>query len=389
MHQLVISTVGTSLLTNQIRERTDPKGWSARLKATANYTYEEVQKHHSDVLTAIEELKSRAEKKLYAGDDDTDIQQIREASAELNGIYGLYNEQIEQGIPDTHLLVATDTAQGRVTAGIVESFLKSKGLTNTSTCIQPGLSTASSNTFLEGIAKLIPSIQAIILDCKKSQYQICFNLVGGFKALQGYFNTIGMFYADEIIYVFEGSNQVITIPKLPIQVDKSQVESYKIQLAMMDIGEIPLSWEETQKVPRDWVLVDDQEMTLSTWGQLIWNQCKHDLLSQKDLLNYPILEYKDSFKEDYRNTLDTDERIQIQEKLARTAYLLLKHRDGISALKDDDILRLRRYQGTGIDHINITSQTRRVSCKAVDSGKLSLRYYGTHEYIYKREGIRK
>lgn len=386
MLRLVISTVGTSLLTNQILPRLDPKNWAERLKARANDTEEILRQYHPDVLTIIEALKDRAEEKLYG--DDTSLEQIREASAELNGIYGLYNEQLEQGISDTHLLIATDTAQARITADIVESFLKSQGLANTSTCIQPGLSTASSNTFTEGIAKLIPSIQEIVLSCKKSQYQIVFNLVGGFKALQGYFNTIGMFYADELIYVFEGTNEVIKIPRLPITIARSEVEPYKVQLAMMHVGEIPTSWEEAKKVPKEWVIIDGQEMTLSTWGQLIWNQCKDEILSQ-DLLEFPKLDYKNTFKDDYKNTLDTQERIQLQERLARTACLLCKHRDGISALKDDDILRLRRYQGTDIDHINITAQTRRVSCKAADGGRLSLRYYGTHDYIYKREGIKK
>ncbi len=255
MPRLVISTVGTSLLTNQIWERTDPKDWKRRLNETANLSYEEVSKYHEDILDIINELKQRSEKKLY--DDDSEVAQIREASAEVNGIYGLYNEKIDQGIPDTHLLIATDTAQGRVTAEIVESFLKSKGLITTTTCIQPKLSIASSNTFMEGMAKLIPSIQEIICNCKKSKYDICFNLVGGFKALQGYFNTIGMFYADEIIYVFEGSNEVLAIPRLPVKVDIDQVAPYKVQLAMMEVGEIPTFWEEAKRFQKNgfWLII--------------------------------------------------------------------------------------------------------------------------------------
>ena len=38
---------------------------------------------------------------------------------------------------------------------------------------------------------------------RQSHYRVVFNLVGGFKSLQGYMNTLGMFYADEIIYIFE------------------------------------------------------------------------------------------------------------------------------------------------------------------------------------------
>ena len=38
MNRLVISTVGTSLLINQISDRRDPKGWEDMLQQTANLT---------------------------------------------------------------------------------------------------------------------------------------------------------------------------------------------------------------------------------------------------------------------------------------------------------------------------------------------------------------
>ena len=376
MARLIISTVGTSLLTNRIERETDDNKWYKRLQQTANYSDSEVTQHHPDVEEFIAELKERAETELYS--DDTEG--IREASAELNGIYGLYHEQIEEGISDTHLLVATDTAQGRVAAEIVESFLKSKGLTNTSIHVQPGLSTASSDIFVEGMAKLIPWMQETITDCKKSKYTICFNLVGGFKALQGYFNTIGMFYADEIIYLFEGSNQLIKIPKLPVKVDVSEIEPYKVQLAMMDVGEISTSWEEAKKVPEKWILVDGQEMTLSAWGKLLWDKCKKELLSKEKPLPFPKLEYHQSFLDDYQ-AKPANEKILLQENLARAACLLKNHQDGISAMKQDGIFKLRRYKGKhkDLDHFDLPKD-RRISCIAREN-ILYLRHYGEHDYV--------
>ena len=377
MPRLVISTVGTSLLTNQI-DTDDDDEWSKQLEQTANYTTDEINQYYQGIGKIINQLKQRAEEKLY--DDDTDVEEIRKASAELNGIYGLYDKKLDRGISDTHLLIATDTAQGRVTAGILESFLQHKGLTNISTCIQSDLSTKSTSTFTEGMAKLIPFIQQTILDCKKDKYQICFNLVGGFKALQGYFNTIGMFYADEIIYVFEGSNEVIKIPKLPVKVDVLKVERYKVQLAMMDVGEIPTFWEEAKKVPKEWVIIDAQEMTLSTWGKLIWNECKDELLSQEKPLKFDKIEYTDSFHNDYKSK-PSHEKITLQENLARAACLLKKHKDGISAMKEDGIFQLRRYKGQhkDIDHFDLPKD-RRVSCIAKE-GTLYLRHYGEHDYV--------
>lgn len=374
MARLVISTVGTSVLTNHIDPEIDDNYYE-RLQQTANYTDNEIQDDPT-IKEIISELKERAEQELSSNNTD----KIRQSSAELNGIYGLYNEPIEQGIPDMHLLVTTDTAQGRVSAEVVESFLKSKGLTNISTHAQPGLSTASSDIFVEGMAKLIPSMQEIIKDCKNSRYTICFNLVGGFKALQGYFNTIGMFYADEIIYVFEGSNQLIKIPKLPVKVDVSEIKPYEVQLAMMDVGEISTSWEEAQKVPKEWVFVIEPKMILSAWGELLWDQCKEELLSKEKPLQFPKLEYHQSFLDDYE-AKPAHEKIILQENLARAACLLKNHKDGISAMKQDGIFRLRRYVGQhqDIGHFDLP-KGRRVSCIARE-GTLYLRHYGEHDYV--------
>ncbi|MBW4667365.1 MAG: putative CRISPR-associated protein [Cyanomargarita calcarea GSE-NOS-MK-12-04C] len=378
MPQLVISTVGTSLLTNQLNERTDKKDWKRRMIETANLTYEEINKYHEDVADIISQLKERANKKIY--NTEIEVEEICEISAELNGIYGLYGKKLEEGVSDTHVLIATDTAQGRIAAEVIESYLKSKGLNSTSVWIQPELSLASSNVFTESIAKLIPSMQQTILDCKKTNYRICFNLVGGFKALQGYFNTIGMFYADEIIYVFEGSNELIKIPKLPIKINIEEVEPYKVQLAMMAVGDISKSWEEAKKVPQEWAVVDGQEMTLSTWGQLIWSQCQNELLSQDKPLKFPKIDYTSIFLDEYKNK-PANEKIILQENLARAACLLVNHKDGITAMKQDGIFRLRRYEGKNkdIEHFDLP-KGRRVSCIAVGNN-LQIRHYGEHDYV--------
>ncbi|MBV6626158.1 MAG: CRISPR-associated protein [Rivularia sp. (in: Bacteria)] len=381
MHRLVISTVGTSLLTNEINERKDPKNWLTDLTKTANWTEEQIanDEDYSHVSSKIiTSLKTRVEKKLNNGN----ILQVRELSAELNGIYGLYDENLEQGISDTHILISTDTAQAIITSKLIEKFLQDNNLKYTTTFIQPQLSLKSSTVFKEGMAQVIPKIRDIIADFPKNQYQICFNLVGGFKALQGYFNTIGMFYANEIIYVFEGSNEVIKIPKLPVKVDIEKIEPFKVQLAMMEQGDVYKSWEELKNIPDDWVLVDGQEMTLSTWGQLIWSKCKEELLSQDKLLKFPKIEYKSTFKDDY-TPKSADEKIILQENLARAACLLLNNKDGITAMKQDGIFQLRRYTGKNkdIDHFNLP-KARRVSCIA-DGNNLQLRHYGEHDYVNK------
>jgi putative CRISPR-associated protein (TIGR02619 family) len=386
MQRLVITTVGTSLLTNQIDRECENSDYE-RLLETANCSDEEILQYE-DIVDIMGELKVRAEFKLQGNTDD-----IIKACAELNGIYGLYNNCFKKGELDHHILIHTDTAQGRDCASMLKTFItKGKGINNVETLCSEKFSTASNDNFLVGISQLIPILKKKITEEYKG-YTICFNLIGGFKAMQGYFNTIGMLYADEIIYIFEESTEILTIPKLPIQIDISQVEAHEVALAVMDVGKVPISWQVANQVPKDWVISTGTELTLSIWGKLIWNECKDKLLSKDKLLNYPKfiskLNYRNDYLQtDYKNTTDIRTRIVLQEKLARVAYLLLKYRDGISALKDDDILRLRKYEGTDIEHINITKKELRLSCE-ITNNDLYLRYFGTHEHIYKKEGMKK
>jgi putative CRISPR-associated protein (TIGR02619 family) len=372
MQRLVITTVGTSLLTNQI-DRESEGSYYERLIDTANYSDEEIIQY-DDVIDIMEELKNRAENKLKGSLDD-----IRKACAELNGIYGLYNNQLDKTIPDHHLLIHTDTAQGRDCAIILEKFLKAKGIINIESLYSENFSTASNENFLMGISQLIPILKKKITQDYKG-YRICFNLVGGFKAMQGYFNTIGMLYADEIIYIFEDSNNLITIPRLPVEINTEKVKPFQVPLAMMEQGHIPISWEKAKNLPDEWVIKNAQKIILSTWGQLIWSQCKDEFLSQNELLKFPKIEYTQTFEDDYKSK-PGHERIELQENLARAAFLLLNNRDGITAMKQDGIFQLRRYTGKNkdIDHFNLP-KGRRVSCIA-NGNNLQLRHYGEHNDV--------
>ncbi|OCR00136.1 CRISPR-associated protein [Oscillatoriales cyanobacterium USR001] len=374
MPRLVISTVGTSLLTNQINLRRDPKDWSSRLQEMANKTQDDIRKYHQDVDDIIQQLRERAEKTLSNGT----ILEIRDASAELNGIYGLYEEQLEQGKQDVHWLITTDTAQGQVAAEIVKDFLQTKNFTVD--IYQPkDLSTTSTRQFTQGIDELLKWMDEIIPGYKDSGYIICFNLVGGFKALQGYVNTIGMFYqANEMIYIFEGSSEIIKIPRLPIQVDKSVIKP--VQFALMAEGAwIKLS--ELIDVPKTLLFGDGDEATLSHWGRLIWNRSKLDFLS-RELLEFPLLKYESSFIKDYESKKEPKDKLKLQEVLGKISHLLIKHKGDTAVLKGDGGVLYEVYTNKGgIAHFRVT-QGIRVSCTS-SGGVLHLRHYGKEPDVNK------
>ncbi|MEG4440954.1 putative CRISPR-associated protein [Microcoleus sp. AT9_B5] len=367
--RLVISTVGTSLLANQIDSECEPD-WASQLQDNANLTEQEINPG-SEIDRNIKELKKRAEDKLK----EANTSDLRETSAELNGIYGLYDDQLDLGAQDLHFLLTTDTAQGQVSAKILETFLRSHKI-STEIYTPKNLSTASTEKFTNGIDELLKWIDELIPEYQSAGYKICFNLVGGFKALQGFANTIGMLYADEIIYIFEGSQDIITIPRLPIQVDKSVIKL--VQFSLMAAGAwVKLS--ELDGVPETLILKVDDTAILTNWGRLIWNRSKEDLMSG-ELLQFPKLKYESSFIRDYDGITDKKEKSKLQETLAKVSHLLIKHNGDTAPLKSDGGVQYEVYQKEdrkqieGLAHFRVT-QALRVSC--VTSGNvLILRHYG-------------
>ena len=108
--RFVLSTIGTSILTNQIRNE-DPSEWRSLLRDSANHKMDNLD---PEAKAVIDTLADRALDKLL--EDDTQIN--RRISAELNGIYGIYNGRLPQNSPDQHHLICTDTAQGQKTGEI-------------------------------------------------------------------------------------------------------------------------------------------------------------------------------------------------------------------------------------------------------------------------------
>ena len=376
MRRVVVSTVGTSLLTNQIDRGNDAeKNWYGLLRDCANLKATEIE--DEQVIKIILTLQERANNKLQTANKQT----IRRLSAELNGIYGIYDDKLGRGKEDIHLLIATDTEQGKITAEIVEEYLKSQGITNASCKIPPGLSTASTTAFTEGIDDLIVWFRQNIKSYRQQGYKVCFNLVGGFKSLQGYLNTIGMFYADEIIYIFEGAgSELITIPRLPINIDREALKPHLVNLALLDAG-ASLTEKEAKGIPESLIAVVDDKITISSWGDLIWSECKDEFLSAS-LLDFPCLAYQDSFIKDYEQTNVAGEKVRLQEKLALISRVLKESNGNITRDLNDNGVAYSAYHHAiepNIDHFRI-NQAIRVSCKEIED-KLVMRHYGTHDHV--------
>jgi len=268
--KIIISSCGTSVLTNQTNN--ELRGLINQLANAKESYLSEDQKNRLD--THVKERQILIEK----------IQNPNEAkklSAELNGIITYYNGNLglKEGTPDQHFLVVSDTYLGKSVGNIIRSWLESHGFTVQ--VISPeGFVTDNQDNFRDAMTWLIKWCQETLTGYQKSGYRIVFNLTGGFKSAQGFLQTIGMFYADEIIYIFE-TGTLLTIPRLPIELDTKGTVGQHFN-AFRQLGQKQdLSMEICQGIPETLLLQIDNKVCLSEWGELIWQKAKFGYYSEK------------------------------------------------------------------------------------------------------------
>jgi putative CRISPR-associated protein (TIGR02619 family) len=326
----------------------------------------------------VVDLKEQVTKTLDQGGVETN----RRLSAELRGLYGLYEGQLARGEGDIHYLIATDTALGQIAGGLIRDYLISQGLI-ANVYTPPHLSTADPTSFSRGITKLIEWCEKTIPGYQKSGYRVIFNLTGGFKSLQGYLNIVGMFYADRLVYIFEGSDDLLSIPRLPIKVADESLREHRVPMAMMAQGHL-MPRHQVQRIPGGLLDIHDDVATLSDWGFLIWSRARHELLGE-ELLSFPRLVYSARFRKVFAQA-EPNQRVALQETLAKVAGYLQDSDGDPRPLREDGGLQYENYtnlttqNGQRIGHFRLT-KGRRVSCTLEDDGRLLLRTFGEHDDV--------
>lgn len=289
---LFITTCGTSLILNKapidVRERVN------RLANGQDDSLSSDEKKFLDIL--LESQKAH----LFNGD----FEKARVLSAELNVLITYAGNRLPTpNKEDHHILIHTQTYQGRIVADLLNDYLRSKGC-NSSTQQINELNTLSLPDFKNGISSLISWCEETLPVFKASGYKIIFNLSGGFKSLQGFMQTLGMFYADELLYIFEGTNQLLQIPRLPIEIEASVEESIQSNLdvfRLLGIRGSTLPKDCVKSMPEAFLYEMNNEIELSNWGQLVWERYKKKLYSEKVLIPLGFVAFTPSGRRDLEN----------------------------------------------------------------------------------------
>jgi putative CRISPR-associated protein (TIGR02619 family) len=301
---ITVSTIGTSILTNKQQDNKVKE----ILTKTANLTESEISKDDKKIIDQIVEER----KNLLL---NSDIEKVRDISAELNGLLGIYNNNLNQMKNDIHWFVATYTYQASKIKDILDIWFRNKNI-NQILLIDIELLQANENVQWS-FPKLVKRIKEIN-DTRSNYNKVIFNLVGGFKILQGFMQTIGMLYADEIYYLFEGTRNVIKIPKFPIKPDFSEEIINKLRLIKYEVN------TDTEGLGI-LIIKENNNVLLSDWGEIIFEREKNSFYQE---LHPPILNninYSETFKKQFNN-LNPKQKVELHEKIDQLSkYLYTKN----------------------------------------------------------------
>ena len=259
MPNLIISTCGTSVLTNHA-----DRGMRDLLQNYANAKEKDIKSEHISEIQAW--IESQRCKFLEACDEDAARQ-----SAEINSLRAYYlsiGAHANARARDRHYLVRTDTYLGEQAASCVSDYLQNKWKCYREEVWAPGLNTSDINDFQAALSDIAKNIGHILL---LSGYRVGFNLTGGFKAINGFMQTLGMLYADECFYIFERSQKLMRVPRLPISLNAAGAFEENLQSVRKMWNGKPTTISECPDIAETLVMKVGHDVTLSDWGEILWD----------------------------------------------------------------------------------------------------------------------
>lgn len=263
---LIVSTCGTSLFTNFAGEQ----------RGLINQWSNVTQLHDvpADAQAAVQAVIDSAPERVLGASQTA----IREASAELNALLAYL--QHTSGLV-IHILLHTDTWLGRESADLVRTWLADNGHGDTQLITASNLRTSSQTDFQLALSDLTKTLIEQLDAYRAQGYRIVFNLTGGFKAISGYLQTIGSIYADEQLYLFERSTELMVIPRLPVRLDAQPTFRDHLATYRRLAARLPVTPDAARMLPETLVLRLGDDAALSAWGELLWQQARDALYSEQ------------------------------------------------------------------------------------------------------------
>ncbi|MCX7799199.1 MAG: hypothetical protein N2109_02535 [Fimbriimonadales bacterium] len=306
---VIVTTCGTSLLTQGASndDRASLTRWA--------HAERETDVDSAERETLLETLCRQAQRL-----EGADAAEARALSAELNGLLAYVGDLAAVRL---HVLVHTDTLLGRWAAEAVQTWLQHR---------DPGAQ-VELRTF-EGLqVRDQPRLDLALAEAARwvtddldwvrrdPGLRLVFHTTGGFKAVQGFFQTLGLLFADETVYLFEGAEGVVRIPRLPLKVDLGNLSAEQTtDLRRLRVGLPPIG----SALPE--LLASGGK--LSGYGRMLADRWWHDVADLELLPPIsPLLRWGPDLENTFLEETRSGKRREANRKLEQLAYVLETGRD--------------------------------------------------------------
>jgi len=357
----ILTSCGLSILTNYLREE-------HKIQPKEIYKYSNSNENEIDVdfLTTIKKAVNEIKENIASFSEN----ELKKLSAELNTLVTFYNNQFNA--QDFHLLLYTDTYLGSLTADILEHFLNSKGL-QVNKFLAKDLNTNSTEEFELSLSEIIKELSNTIEGYRDSNYEIIFNLTGGFKGSNSFLQTMASLYADKSIYIFETGKELLVIPRLPIKIDEDFFAE-NINIFRDFELEININRSSFNKLPKSIINKIGDEFTISPWGEMAWQKYKNQFYRTK--LIEPISDkivYSNEFKKDFEK-LSKNEKWQLNKSIDKLEQYIYKN-ENLRSLRFHN-LKNEKYSHEFYPFDG--NDSRRAYCNKKNNGEITLEKIDAH-----------
>ncbi len=262
----IINTCGTSVLTNPA------KGNEELSNILTKYSNAKSEK---DIPADIYKIITEHWEQLLSKWNEKNESEAKKASAELKCLLTWQRNNNVEKSNCIYYLIHTDTILGELAAELVEEWMKKNGYENVQLQKIESLNTQSLHDFEVGLSNFAK--WAFELKNSDNYSQFIFNIAGGFKSVSGFAQVLGTFIADQTIYIFEGGDEVLQVPHLPIvwsEIDTIRKNAYSYR--KVSLGIQLDSYSELNPL---WI----QNGKFSPWGQIAWENAKRTIYREEVL----------------------------------------------------------------------------------------------------------
>jgi putative CRISPR-associated protein (TIGR02619 family) len=360
MSRLVVSTVGTSLLTNGAEPALLPLP-----RRTANARPRDLTPAERG---PIESLIAARRQRLR----NAPLAEARRLSAELNGLLAIPDvlDRASFASDDRHVLVATDTLQGAAAAEIVQDWIAARD-GEVEILRVPDLRTDALATFRVALSSLAEELLA-----RAHGQRVLLNLTGGFKSVNAYLQSLAMLQGWETAFLFESARELLRIPRLPVVWDIARsLQPHLAKLRRLRaVGHLPAG--ELASLPEALVFEVEGEACLSEWGGTLLDQACASLYRER--LQPPAvaeLVFSDRFEREAKK-LGPEELVRLNRQLDELArWVATNGRHNPPSL---DVKKLEKPADGSSHEVDAWSGTGKRLFGRFEDGKFVLDRLGDH-----------